>query len=259
MPRSAGRGIRRSSTRSAGLQWGDAADRLPRMNPFAKWWWWTLDYVAAAVGQLRGWRLRVIPEAYSSGDASLPVVVLIPGVYERWGFLGTLAAALNSRGYRILVVPALKDNRIEVTAAASLVRSAIRDAGPDRYVIVGHSKGGLIGKAVLTAGVIGAKLVGLVAIATPFAGSAYARYLPGRTLRGLAPDDATIAALASELDANRRIISIQPRFDPHIPGDRTLEGAEVVTLAASGHFRVLGHHATVEAVVDALRRLQHAG
>ncbi len=190
------------------------------MNPLAKWWWWLLDYVSALAGQFRGVLLRTVPAAYAQGDDALPIVVLIPGVYERWGFLATLAARLNSRGYRILAVTELKDNRVAVQAGAEIVRSVILAAGPGRYVIVGHSKGGLIGKAVLAAGVPDAVMVGMVAIATPFAGSAYARYMPGRTLRGLAPGDETILALAAEQTVNQRIIALQPRFDPHIPGNR---------------------------------------
>lgn len=226
------------------------------MNPLAKGWWWSLDYVSAIVGQVRGALWRAVPAAYARGDETLPVVVLIPGVYERWGFLAALGARLNSRGYRVLPVTDLKDNRMPVRDGAATVTAAIAAHGPGRFVLVAHSKGGLIGKAVLSAGVPGAELVGMVAIATPFGGSVYARYLPGRTLRSLAPSDETILALRAHSSVNERIISVQPRFDPHIPGERTLDGGVVVTLQASGHFRVLARPDTVTAVVDGIERLQ---
>lgn len=225
------------------------------MNPLAKWLWWSLDYLAAIVGQLRGVFLRTVPEAYARGDESLPIAVLIPGVYERWSFLAPLASRLNALGYRVLAVTELKANRMAVNDGTEVVRAAISFRGTGRYVLVGHSKGGLIGKAVLAHGVPGAELIGMVAIATPFAGSAYARFLPGRTLRGLSPEDETIVALGGESAVNKRIIAIQPRFDPHIPGERTLDGGAIVNLPASGHFRVLGQQATITAVVSAIVQL----
>ncbi|TQL48205.1 putative serine esterase DUF676 [Homoserinimonas aerilata] len=234
------------------------------MNPLVKAWWWSLDYLSAIGGQLRGAFLRVVPEAYARGDDSLPAVVLIPGVYERWGFLATLAGRLNARGHRIVVIEGLRDNRMPVRDGADEVAAAIAAHGPGRYVLVGHSKGGLIGKALLAraeadpaaAGLRGVELIGMVAIATPFAGSAYARYLPGRTLRGLAPADETIVALARAEAVNRRIVSVLPAFDPHIPGERTLGGGSTtVTLRASGHFRVLRQEATIAAVVEGIDSL----
>src|SRR5690606_20373764 len=98
----------------------------------------------------------------------------------------------------ILVVDSLRDNRMPVRDGAEEVARAIGAHDATRYVLVGHSKGGLIGKAVLARGVEreGVVLDGLVAIATPFAGSTYARFMPGRTLRSLSPGDETIVGLA---------------------------------------------------------------
>lgn len=225
------------------------------MSPLAKWWWWSLDYLSALAGQLRGVFMGTVPAAYDQGEELLPIVVLIPGVYERWSFLAPLASRLNSRGYRMLPVPALKGNRVAVSEGAEIVRTAISVRGPGRYVILGHSKGGLIGKAVLARGVAGAELIGMVAIATPFAGSAYARFLPGRTLRGLAPNDETILALTSDSAVNKRIVALQPRFDPHIPGERLLDGGAIVNLPASGHFRVLSRPGTAEVVAASIAQL----
>lgn len=235
------------------------------MNWIAKGWWWFLDYLWALRGQWRGVLRRRAPERFGDGDPALSTVVLIPGVYERWVFLAPLADYLNERGYRILTLPALRDNRMPVLAAAeataaALIVDAQNSDAERRYVLLGHSKGGLIGKLLLSGALPPgaaelAPIVGLVAIATPFAGSRYARRLPSRTLRGLSPVDDTIRMLAEKAEVNARVVAIQPRFDPHIPGDRSLLGAENVVLRASGHFRILGRPETFRVVREAIERL----
>lgn len=235
------------------------------MNWVAKGWWWFLDYLWALRGQWRGVRRRRAPRRFREGDPALPTVVLIPGVYERWVFLAPLAEYLNERGHRILTLPTLRDNRMPVlnaaeATAAALVADAQSTDAERRYVLLGHSKGGLIGKLLLTGTLLSGTtelppIVGLVAIATPFAGSRYARRLPSRTLRGLSPVDDTIRMLAGNAEINARVVAIQPHFDPHIPGDRSLLGAENVVLRASGHFRILGRPETFRVVREAIERL----
>jgi len=80
----------------------------------------------------------------------------------------------------------------------------------------------------------------MVAISTPFRGSRYARWMPVRGLRALAPTHPSILALARHLDADSRIVSVYARFDPHIPEGSELAGAlRNVRLDTGGHFRVL--------------------
>lgn len=235
------------------------------MNWVAKGWWWFLDYLWALRGQWRGVLRRKAPRRFAEGDPVLPTVVLLPGVYERWVFLAPLADYLNERGHRILTLPTLRDNRMPVpdaagASAAAVIADAQNSDVERRYVLLGHSKGGLIGKLLLSGALPpGATelppIVGLVAIATPFAGSRYARRLPSRTLRGLSPVDDTIRMLGENAEINARVVAIQPRFDPHIPGDRSLPGAENVVLQASGHFRILGRPETFRVVREAIEWL----
>jgi hypothetical protein len=103
---------------------------------------------------------------------------------------------------------------------------------------VAHSKGGLIGKHLML-GASGNRITRMIAIATPFAGSVYANYLPTRTLRAFRPSDETIVMLGEGITANERIVSIYPRFDPHIPAGSFLAGARNIELPVAGHFRIL--------------------
>jgi hypothetical protein len=93
----------------------------------------------------------------------------------------------------------------------------------------------------------------MVAIATPFAGSIYARYALTRSIRDFSPADTTLRMLGEHLDVNRRITSISPSFDPHIPGGSRLDGAVNVALRAAGHFRIFGTRELLTTVDHAVK------
>src|SRR5690606_4712241 len=96
---------------------------------------------------------------------------------------------------------------------------------------------------------------GMVAVATPFRGSRYARYLLGRTLRAFSPRDAALLALAAERGVDARITAVYPRFDPHIPETGRLEGGRNVELPLAGHFLPLGGPTLVDVVVREVDRI----
>ncbi|PRZ02673.1 hypothetical protein BCE75_11847 [Isoptericola sp. CG 20/1183] len=100
-----------------------------------------------------------------------------------------------------------------------------------------HSKGGLIGKSLMGRADVGPRLLGMVAVNTPFSGSPYARWVPLRSVRAFLPDDEVIAAL-----------------DPHVPTGRGLPGAHNVRLATPGHFRSLADPELVPLLLRELDR-----
>jgi triacylglycerol lipase len=113
---------------------------------------------------------------------------------------------------------------------------------------VAHSKGGLVGKRLLAH----PRVDRLIAIATPFSGSVYANFLPGRTLREFRPTNDALLELAADVASNARIVSIYPSFDPHIPGGSALDGAVNIEIPTTGHFRILSDPQVVRAVEGAL-------
>ncbi|WP_157156405.1 triacylglycerol lipase [Diaminobutyricimonas sp. LJ205] len=210
---------------------------------------WIADYAYAAgrqLGSIFGGRDVTV---LSSGDRA--PVVMIPGVWETWRFLGPLARLINARGHPVHVLPELGTNRGSVAAMAAVAARFIEARNLDRVIIVAHSKGGLIGKHLML-GASGSRVSRLIAIATPFAGSAYASFLPVRSLRLFRPNDETILLLARDVATNARIVSIYPQFDPHIPGGSELRGATNVELPIDGHFRILRHPLLIQAVADHL-------
>jgi alpha-beta hydrolase superfamily lysophospholipase len=199
--------------------------------------WWVQDYAYALVWQLRAFVDRTDADSFRSG-AGAPIVVL-PGVYETWRFLQPLIATLHERGHPVHVVDPLRDNRRPVEEGAAHVVEYLVANDLDDVIIVAHSKGGLIGKHVMAFGEGADRVRGMVAIAAPFGGSGYARFMLSRSLRTFSPRDATIRRLAGESALNARIVSVYARFDPHIPEGSALAGARNVELDTGGHFRIL--------------------
>lgn len=200
--------------------------------------WWAADYVYAGYWQLRSFFGRSDPRRFLSGDGA-PIVVLA-GVYESWRFLEPLIVALHERGHPVHVVDALRRNRDPVVDEAAQVAEYLRAQELSGVILVAHSKGGLAGKLAMT-GEQGHRIRAMLAIATPFGGSRYARRMPGRVLRAFAPNDPSILALARERHVNGRIVSVYAGFDPHIPEGSELPGAKNVRLDTGGHFRILAH------------------
>jgi len=193
-------------------------------------------------------RHPAVPARFAEGTKN--PVVLVPGVYETWHYLRPVAEALNAAGHPVHIVDALGFNRRPIPTSARIVWRRIRELDLDRVTIVAHSKGGLIGKHVLAFDDVEGRVVRVVAIATPFAGSRMASYAPPGALREFRPDGALIAELRSDAETNAFITSIAPAHDPHIPDGSHLPGARNVTLPVVGHFRIL-HDPQLPALVVA--------
>ncbi|HXD60829.1 MAG TPA: alpha/beta hydrolase [Lacisediminihabitans sp.] len=218
---------------------------------------WTLDHVYAARVQLRYLADGSVPQAYLDGDA--PPVLLLPGVYENWQFLKPVGELLNSLGHPVHVVRELGYNRQPIADSAELATRILIERDLRHVVIVGHSKGGLIGKQLMVKDAVAGRIDRMVAINSPFSGSRLARYAPGAPLRAFLPSNETIATLAQNLEANSRITSIFSSFDPVIPEGSRLDAAENVELPLSGHFRPLGSRELLDAVRRAVERGASAG
>lgn len=242
---------------------------------------------AASRRQLESVVRRNAPAVFAHGDPARPAVILLPGVYENWLFLEPVAQRLNVHGFRAFTIAALGFNRRPVADSAALVSHELAALsalhGFSSCILVAHSKGGLIGKRLMLDALEAAHtqspgqnlvpdagehlpvqpgtaaVLGMVAVATPFAGSAYARFLPARSMGDFLPTDAVLLAMQARLDLNHKIVSICPEFDPHIPGGSTLAGAVNIEIPVSGHFRSLSEPAGVAAVEQAVKGLAAQG
>ncbi|MET0304229.1 MAG: alpha/beta fold hydrolase, partial [Microbacteriaceae bacterium] len=182
-------------------------------------------------------RSRPAPSSYSEGDRA--PVLIVPGVYETWHFLRSIADRLNADGHAIHTVPGLGGNALPIPESAAIVARRLDELGLEDAVIVAHSKGGLIGKHTLLDRAAFERVRHIVAVATPFGGSSLARFTLARPLRAFRVADPVIRALGAERELNARITSIYPRFDHHIPNGSRLDGAQNLELPVVGHFRIL--------------------
>lgn len=167
-------------------------------------------------------------------------VLMLPGVLESPRFLDPLAAVLRASGRLVHTLPALKRNGLSIVETALLVRGHLEREQLTGVTIVAHSKGGLVGKQLMVWQETAPRIRSMIAIATPFGGSRYARMAPTRMLRDFSPADATVRELAAGHEVNSRILSVAGAVDPQIPEGSVLPGARNVTLAVGGHFRPLG-------------------
>ena len=209
------------------------------------------DYPNALRVRASSIRIRV-PAEWSEGDQR--PVVLIPGVYETWHFLHAVGDALNAHGHPVHVVRTLGYNRAPIPPSAELVARELAARDLRGVALVAHSKGGLIGKQVMTLHDPEGRVDRLIAIATPFSGSRMARFTLVPSLRLFLPTDAVIVALGEARDGHARLTSIYPRFDPNIPEGSRVDGAVNVEIPVVGHFRILDDPRTITAVIDAVER-----
>ena len=220
-----------------GLTMEPPTTRAP--GPLRTLGWWAADYAYAVVWQVRGFFDRADPDDFRTG--ALTPVVVIPGIWESWKFLQPLVTEMHDRGHPVHVVTGLRFNNRPVVDAAAQVAAYLDRNDLTGTVVVAHSKGGLIGKYLMVDGAATTRIRGMVAVAAPFSGSLYARYLLVPSLRVFSPKNALVLALARDESVNSRIVSVFARFDPHIPGGSELVGAKNVRLETGGHFRVLAH------------------
>ena len=223
-------------------------------SAIAKGFGWVLDYVWVSWRQARVLftppRWRRTPDTYREGERE--PILLLPGVYETWQFLKPIADRLNSEGHPVFVVTALGYNARDIPASARVVATFLAARDLRNVVVVAHSKGGLIGKHLMTIDDAEGRVDHLVAVNTPFSGSAYARFIPLRSVRAFAPTEPTLAMLGGRRERNSGITSIYSSFDPHIPSGSFLEGARNVRIPLMGHFRPLGHRLLIDTVEKAV-------
>lgn len=187
-------------------------------------------------------------------------VVLLPGIYEPWRYLLPLARALHEAGHPVIVVPELGFNRTGLDEAVEIAVAALTSADVRGGVLVGHSKGGLIGKALLLDERVAWRLRGLVSLCTPWQGARWSFRLLGRTPLALfARTGRELSGLASSEGVDARITSLQPAWDQFIPEPVAPAGARGIVLSVSGHLRPLLEPGVHEIVVDEVARLASSG
>ncbi|HHW50216.1 MAG TPA: alpha/beta hydrolase [Pseudoclavibacter sp.] len=222
--------------RGAQLAERDGLRRLAAAFPL-----WARDFLSTSWQHLLEPALPRLPEHLHHGTRT--PIVLLPGVYQTWVPLSPIAEALNRRGHPIYWFPDLGHNLLPLPESADIVQRGIaRERLPEVY-LVGHSKGGILGKYLLShasTALPGVQLRGMTAFSAPFHGSRYSRYMLSPWLRGFQPGRPPISDLDDDTAVNALIISVYGVFDPQIPEGSWLPGARAnIPLPVYGHMRIL--------------------
>ena len=218
-------------------------------------------------GAIGGLIYRKAPKHYLDRtiEGKVPVI-LIPGILGKWSFMKSLGDKISLQGHPVYIVPELGYNVFSIPSSARIVRTSLKHIFPkrghivpklsrgseaiqriiennklERAVFVAHSKGGLIGKYFLAHYNKDDKVLGMVAIATPFSGSAMAKLIPFDPVRELDTDSKIIHDLEKHQDINDKIISIRPEYDNHVWAENGsyLEGAENIKVRVQGHHKII--------------------
>ena len=223
---------------------------------FRNHYFWLLDYFYILGAQSLSVISRTRASSYLNPHATSPSIILIPGIYEKWQFMEPIARLLRSHHYDVHVIEDLGYNRRDIEDMAHVVNDYIHVANLREVIIIAHSKGGLIGKFLLTNANANGKIKGLIALNTPFSGSLYAYlFLLFKSIRIFTPRSPILTYLAKNQQVNASIVSIYGQFDPHIPRGSKLEGAHNIQLETYGHFRIVDDPLVHTAILEALSYL----
>ena len=181
-------------------------------------------------------------------------VILIPGISNKWGFLKHLGDSISLKGYPVYVADKLKFNFLDIPNSAKIVREIIDENNLENAIIIGHSKGGLIGKYFLIHENKDNKIKGLIAIATPFSGSRLAKSSLRESFRELTPNSKIIQELDSHKEVNSKIVSIMPEFDNHVWSEKGsyLNGALNIKVPVKGHHKIVFDKAVISKIIKLL-------
>lgn len=165
------------------------------------------------------------------------VALGLPGIWETWRHFHVWAQALHDAGWDVHLLESLEDMTAPIPDLARRVEEYLRDQDLHDVILFAHSKGGLVGKAVML-GPERRRVRGLIACATPFNGAPITWLVPTTELSELAPDSPTIVELAADRAVNRRIIQVEAEWDQSVPPS-PLTGVRHVTLPITGHSTML--------------------
>lgn len=212
---------------------------------------WIQDYVFALNKQGHAFIFRNPPEHYLGHvNEHRSPIILIPGIYEKWHFLKTIADPLSLAGHPVYVVKSLDYNLKSIPDSAAIIRALIEEEDLKNVTLIAHSKGGLIGKWLLAFQNQDKRIRKLIAIATPFSGSRIVEYVPHAPAKEIHPKSDIIRKLQLETNVNQDIVSICGISDGHLWPETScyLEGAQNVKVAAHGHHKVLAHPETLRCI-----------
>lgn len=187
------------------------------------------------------WPLTPVPKNWSVGAKG--DVILIPGFGATWNFLLTVGNLANSCGYKVHRVKKIDINHYSIVHNLSSLKSCIEKNNLSRVILVGHSKGGIIGCLALNDKELSKSVAKVITVAAPFGGTQKAeKFQRFFHLSELRPNSRFLKSLRN-LGPKKleKIFNFYPVVDNVvIPHHRLiLKGAHNFEVPVSGHTRIL--------------------
>lgn len=181
-------------------------------------------------------------------------IILIPGNSNRWGFLKKLSDTISHLGHPVYVVDKLGSNLFDISISAKIVRETIDENNLKNVILLGHSKGGVVGKYLLIHNNKDNRVSRLIAIATPFSGTNIVNNLPYKSLKELSPTSKIIQEISSNFKVNSKIVSIMPEFDNHVWSEKGsyLERALNIKVPVKGHHKIVFDKDVIKKIIELL-------
>ncbi|MES2971130.1 MAG: hypothetical protein V4702_02290 [Patescibacteria group bacterium] len=217
---------------------------------------WVVDYAYRAKAGLTF--KRSVPKHYLgfTKENKIPVI-LLPGISLKWHFLKQLGNKISLVGHPVYVAKRLGRNLLSVDTSAELVHRLIVEQDLRNVIIVGHSKGGLIGKQLLAHYNKDGRIKSVIAIATPFSGTRLAGIVPHKAFKEMTSGSTSITNLHDQGHVNKHVYSIIPAYDNHIWHETGsyLKGAENIIIPVNGHHKIVFDKTVEKKVLEILSKL----
>lgn len=219
---------------------------------------WLIDYTYLLRGGLQMVVHQNPPKHYLDFvKSNKAAVILIPGIFSKWSFMKHLGDKISLKGHPVYVIPELGYNTSDIPSSAEKLKGIIDRNKITNVVLVAHSKGGLVGKYFLSHFNLSGNVLGMIAIASPFSGSAMAKLIPHRALGELTGSSKVIENLEKHTEVNSKILSVIPEYDNHVWAERGsfLPGASNVYVPVKGHHKVIFNENVFKIIIDEINRL----
>ena len=184
-----------------------------------------------------------------------PVIVLVHGLYDRPSSWLVAVHYLEKAGYRVVTFgyKSLKGTHETVGKAFDDFMSLAGVSFPEqKFLLIGHSLGGLIVRNWLAQPGNEEKASGLVTIGTPHKGSRLALFAPGSLSRCLMPNSAFIQSLEAAPALTIPCIAVVSCEDEMVlPGANLLppEGWTIVEVNRGGHLAQIFCPCTIKRII----------